>query len=90
MEIKITEYEASKGRSFHRVVDKENDALFGFVRLRFPSQFLRSEITENPFNQGNRFSCRSDGKQKIQLHKALENAMQKAENCKAKLRTRLS
>ena len=47
MEIKITEYEASKGKEFFiEAVDKENDALFGFVRLRFPSQFLRSEITE--------------------------------------------
>ena len=44
---KITEYEASKGKEFFiSAEDAESDALIGFVRLRFPSQFLREEITE--------------------------------------------
>ena len=43
----ITEYEASHGKEFFIAAeDLENDVLFGFARLRFPSQFLREEITE--------------------------------------------
>lgn len=47
MEIKTTEYKASKGKEFFiQAFDKKTDALFGFIRLRFPSQFLRGEITK--------------------------------------------
>ena len=47
IEIVVTEYEASKGvEYFISAEDVKNDVLIGFVRLRFPSQFLRSEITE--------------------------------------------
>ncbi|MBI2650587.1 tRNA uridine(34) 5-carboxymethylaminomethyl modification radical SAM/GNAT enzyme Elp3 [Candidatus Woesearchaeota archaeon] len=42
----ITEYEASHGKEFFIAAeDLENDVLFGFCRMRFPSQFLREEIT---------------------------------------------
>lgn len=42
----IIEYEASYGKEFFIAAeDPENDALFGYCRLRFPSQFLRKEIT---------------------------------------------
>ena len=48
IQITITEYEASNGKEFFIAAeDLQNDALFGFCRLRFPSQFLREEITEN-------------------------------------------
>ena len=44
----ITEYEASKGKEFFiSAEDLQNDILFGFCRLRFPSQFLRQEITKD-------------------------------------------
>ena len=40
--------EASNGKEFFIAAeDLSNDVLFGFCRLRFPSQFLRHEITEN-------------------------------------------
>ena len=43
----ITEYEASYGKEFFIAAeDLQNDVLFGFVRMRFPSQFLRPEIKE--------------------------------------------
>ena len=46
MQIKITPYEASGGKEFFIAAeDAENDILIGFCRLRFPSQYLRSEIT---------------------------------------------
>ena len=45
--IVIKEYEASKGTEFFiSAEDVKNDVLIGFVRLRFPSQFLREEITK--------------------------------------------
>ena len=48
LKIKITEYEASDGKEFFIAAeDQKNDVLFGYCRLRFPSQFLRPEITEN-------------------------------------------
>ena len=40
----VTEYQASNGKEFF-VEAAQNDVLFGFCRLRFPSQFLRPEIT---------------------------------------------
>jgi len=44
--LKIIEYKASKGREFFiEAVDDENN-LYGFCRLRLPSQFLRAEITK--------------------------------------------
>jgi len=44
----ITEYKASKGKEFFIAAeDLKKDVLFGFCRLRFPSQFLREEITED-------------------------------------------
>ncbi|MBI2101385.1 tRNA uridine(34) 5-carboxymethylaminomethyl modification radical SAM/GNAT enzyme Elp3 [Candidatus Woesearchaeota archaeon] len=43
----ITEYEASSEKEFFIAAeDLENDVLFGFCRMRFPSQFLRQEITK--------------------------------------------
>ena len=48
IQITITEYEASQGKEFFIAAeDLSNDVLFGFCRLRFPSQFLRKEITQN-------------------------------------------
>ena len=44
----ITGYEASNGKEFFVAAeDLSNDVLFGFCRIRFPSQFLRDEITPN-------------------------------------------
>ena len=46
-QLTVTEYESSHGKEFFVAAeDLENDALFGYCRLRFPSQFLRPEITE--------------------------------------------
>jgi elongator complex protein 3 len=46
--IKIIEYEASQGKEyFIEAEDTEEDVLIGYCRLRFPSQFLRSEITKD-------------------------------------------
>ncbi|MBI2208541.1 tRNA uridine(34) 5-carboxymethylaminomethyl modification radical SAM/GNAT enzyme Elp3 [Candidatus Woesearchaeota archaeon] len=48
LKIKIIEYEASKGKEFFIAAeDEKNDILFGYCRLRFPSQFLREEITKD-------------------------------------------
>jgi len=44
VKIKITEYEASKGKEFF-IAAEDNDILIGYCRLRFPFQFLREEIT---------------------------------------------
>lgn len=44
-EIKVTEYEASKGREFFLAAEYQ-DAVIGFCRLRFPLQCLRPEITQ--------------------------------------------
>lgn len=42
----IEEYEASRGKEyFISYEDKEQDILLGFIRMRFPSQYLRKEIT---------------------------------------------
>jgi len=44
-DLKVMEYEASKGKEFFISAEVE-DVIFGFVRLRFPSQYgLRPEIT---------------------------------------------
>src|SRR3989344_4938953 len=43
--IHVDEYNASGGKEFFISVGK--DPLIGFVRLRFPSQFLREEITKD-------------------------------------------
>ena len=46
LKLKITEYDASKGKEFFIAAeDQKNDILFGYCRLRFPSGFLRKEIT---------------------------------------------
>lgn len=46
VEIKVEEYEASQGKEFFiSAEDVENDILIGFCRLRFPFEFLRTEIT---------------------------------------------
>ena len=48
LRIKVIEYEASHGKEFFIAAeDLENDVLFGYCRLRFPSQFLREEITKD-------------------------------------------
>jgi|TARA_Y100000310_G_scaffold124950_2_gene123790 elongator complex protein 3 len=48
LRIKVLEYGASNGKEFFIVAeDKETDTLFGYCRLRFPSQFLREEITKH-------------------------------------------
>ena len=45
-EFEIIKYDASDGKEFFiSLVDKKQDALIGFVRLRFPFEFLRDEIT---------------------------------------------
>jgi elongator complex protein 3 len=46
-EIKIIYYSASNGNEFFISAEDKYDNLFGFCRLRFPSQFLRKEITED-------------------------------------------
>ncbi len=47
IKITTTEYGASHGKEFFiEAEDLKNDILIGFVRLRFPSQFLRQEITK--------------------------------------------
>ena len=48
VKIKVIKYEASKGKEFFiSMEDTSQDLLLGFVRLRFPSQFLRPEITKD-------------------------------------------
>src|SRR3989344_4149092 len=42
--LKVLEYEASKGKEFFISLEDDN-SLYGFCRLRFPSEFLRKEIT---------------------------------------------
>lgn len=47
-ELNITEYLSSEGKEFFiSFEEKETNTLFGFCRLRFPSQSLREEITED-------------------------------------------
>jgi elongator complex protein 3 len=47
VEMKVNEYPASKGKEFFiSVEDTKNDLLIGFLRLRFPSESLREEITD--------------------------------------------
>ncbi len=47
-DIEIAEYKASCGKEFFiEAQDLENDALFGYCRLRFPSRFLRAQITKD-------------------------------------------
>jgi elongator complex protein 3 len=46
--IKVKAYDASNGKEFFiSVEDIENDLLIGFVRMRFPSEMLREEITKD-------------------------------------------
>ncbi|MBI2522904.1 tRNA uridine(34) 5-carboxymethylaminomethyl modification radical SAM/GNAT enzyme Elp3 [Candidatus Woesearchaeota archaeon] len=48
LRIKVIEYEASHGKEFFIAAeDGKNDVLFGYCRLRFPSQSLREEITKD-------------------------------------------
>ncbi|MFH0752637.1 MAG: tRNA uridine(34) 5-carboxymethylaminomethyl modification radical SAM/GNAT enzyme Elp3 [archaeon] len=48
VEFKNLVYEASKGKEFFiSAEDVKNDIIIGFVRMRFPSQCLRSEITSS-------------------------------------------
>ena len=48
IEIKTIHYIASAGNEFFiSVEDVKNDIILGFCRLRFPSKFLRKEITED-------------------------------------------
>ena len=42
--LKVLEYEASKGKEFF-ISLRDKNSLYGFCRLRFPSEFLRKEIT---------------------------------------------
>ncbi len=44
--IRVSEYTASHGREFF-IQAEHNDRLLGFVRMRFPSQILRPEITKH-------------------------------------------
>ncbi len=47
VKIKVDEYGASRGKEFFiSAVDSEKDLLIGFVRMRFPSETLRKEITD--------------------------------------------
>jgi len=44
----VMEYDANSGKEFFiSVNDTKNDIIIGFCRLRFPSQFLRTEITKD-------------------------------------------
>ncbi len=45
VDFEIIEYEAGGKEYFVSLVDKKHNILLGFVRLRFPSSCLRSEIT---------------------------------------------
>ena len=46
LKLKVMEYEASQGKEFFiSFEDQDSDLLFGYAKLRFPSQFLREEIT---------------------------------------------
>jgi elongator complex protein 3 len=48
VKIKVKKYRASKGKEFFiSVEDRKNDLLLGFCRMRFPSQYLRPEITKH-------------------------------------------
>ncbi len=48
VEIKIKEYKASRGTEFFITAeDPSPDILIGFCRLRFPTEFLRPEITKD-------------------------------------------
>jgi elongator complex protein 3 len=48
VEIKVNEYSASKGKEFFiSVEDTKNDLLVGFLRMRFPAESLRKEITSD-------------------------------------------
>lgn len=48
VEITVQEFEASGGKEFFiSADDTSNDLILGFCRLRFPSQYLRPEITPN-------------------------------------------
>jgi elongator complex protein 3 len=46
VQIKITEYRASNGKEFF-IAAEQSGILFGFIRMRFASQFLREEITQS-------------------------------------------
>jgi elongator complex protein 3 len=47
VEIKINEFDASGGKEFFiSAEDLKNDLIIGFCRLRFPYEYLRSEIVE--------------------------------------------
>ncbi len=45
LELRVFEYVASFGAEFFISLNDANDKLLGFVRMRFPSQSLREEIT---------------------------------------------
>lgn len=45
-ELHVMEYEASEGREYFLSFDTDDDRLVGFCRMRFPSQALREEITD--------------------------------------------
>lgn len=47
VKIKVLRYEASKGEEFFIEAVDDEDKILGFCRLRFPSQFLRKEITKD-------------------------------------------
>ena len=44
--LNVLKYEASKGKEFFISLEDKN-SLYGFCRLRFPSEFLRKEITKD-------------------------------------------
>ena len=46
VKLKVFEYKASKGKEFFISLEDDN-SLYGFCRLRFPSAFLRKEITKD-------------------------------------------
>ena len=45
LSFEVMEYEASNGKEFFISVEDEFDTLYGFLRLRIPSEKLRKEIT---------------------------------------------
>ena len=92
-EIAVIEYKASKGKEFFiSYEDIKANTLLGFCRLRFPSQFLRKEITEksalirelhvfgSAVSIGKKGSIQHTGIGKMLMKKAEEIALQNHKN----------
>ena len=96
-DINVLEYESSGGMEYFVSADSDVNSLLGFCRLRFPSQSLRSEITEKTalirelHVFGNAASIGKKGQENEVQHKGVgKKLMQKAEqiaidHCKNKI-----